>query len=332
MSEENPPEPPELREEREKEELKRRLSELRHEVIDSKSRVVKSRIEPYVSNLRGIEETVEEADRRASQYEQLIPQTTYPPTSGVLGTMTQYPELIKSLESALKDNDDPLKMIMAMSMLQQLNMQMMMNQMLQLEMYDRFRERFGGKKASSDVEERIKKLEEMIVGREERDRLLRKIEKLEEEIRSVKGSGNHELDALTRKIDELKEVIKGGSMSDMINSLKDLLTFVNELQPKKSSELDEFFEKLDKYGKYFGLGGTSSKESPSATTQSSLTYVGHAPWWMHPDARQAVNDFIESIGKTIKDAVMAWVAAKKGVPSSATTSEVKSELPKELSL
>jgi len=337
MGEEIPPEPPELREEREKEkEMDRkaveRLKNLNPSTIDTMSRVVKSRIKPMLNSVDEMEQTVNEAESRASQLESMIPYGGESPM-GALGTIAQYPELLKSLEKVMSDTDDPMKMLMAMSMMQQLNMQMMMNQMLQMEMFDRMKERFGGtKKASGELEERLKKLENLIEGKTQRDVLLEKIETLERELReSKKEKGNGVVDKLIDKIDELKTTLSGGSMKDTVEAMKELLAFVKEISPEeKKSEFEEFFEKLEKYSKFLGLG----RGNPSSTvTTAPLGYSGQAPWWFHPDARNAVNDFIESIGSQIKEILMAWESVKKGTPSGSVTAKTPSvEIPEELSL
>lgn len=144
---------------------------------------------------------------------------------------------------------------------------------------------------------------------------LKEIASIAKDIASIRSAtGSEELKEVLEEIRKVVEEVKEGRKNPR-QALEEIKTMVSALK-----DIAEIFR-------------PSAPTLPGQTTATPLTYQGSAPWIFHPDARQALKDFIDSIGTNLAKIFLAV----KGVSGMKTPplkmgSGSGSEVPKDLLL
>jgi len=312
---------------------------IEQEKIEEKARTIKSRLATQAgADIDRVEEEISEQERRLSEIESQVPSTAGPLT---LPTLIQKPEALEKIMKTITESDDPIRMTMALWMLSNLQMQMTMNTMMQLDLMDRMRERFRGKKEEL-TPETIRQMIREELGRlqapRQEDELLKRIKALYRKIRKLEEKGGDStLKEFKEALKELKEAVTAGYSPDrLVETVNKFMELAERLRGKvekeeEKSELDKFIEYGEKVKKMLELFGV--RQQAGTTTKAPLSYKGEAPWYFHPDARQAIKDIAGDLITKIGNILVKIYGRKSGMPvATEVKKEEKLELPEELRL
>lgn len=308
--------------------------------VEEKRKVMSERARSRMYELAGVESELSEREHRLQELESEVGKYLPEPQLSVTNIL-QDPRMMERLMKMMGESDDPMKMAFAYTMLQDVQTRQLINQMLQLELLDRFRERLGGRRGyvtEEDVRriirEELKSALSNILKPKENGELMEKLRKLEEAIEELKKSG------WEKEASELKEavmkLVEANSPDKMIETVNKLMELVGKLKGEArevgatsaEEELEKVARILENVRK---IVSSFAQPTHSFSTKQPLAYEGQAPWWFHPDARVAVKDLVDGILRSITNAISSIEGAKKGhPPSGLVKSEKKYELPEEL--
>ena len=323
------------------------------EGVEAKAELAKARIgRDLMNEVEDLARYAEEKSRALEQYRDLVEEEGRDMellTGKLFGGLDR--ETVRELMKRLGESDNPTSAIIALSILSDMQQRSLLTQMMMMDFMDERRMRrmmmyrqlglspYGApvpSKRRSRTEKLLKELKETM------DRLLTNLGELmsrastpqqqttlKDVVDAVKGliemvrpnSGSNDrtlkvvmrgLKSISKSLEEaIKELRSGKSPDEALQIVKNTLNMVRDVVES--------------------VRGIMPNPTTVVTT-SPLQYSGQAPWYFHPDARAALKDLVDSIGKTVTNVLVAWKSAGR-VPMAQQTSSTSSvDLPKELSL
>jgi len=323
------------------------------ERIEAKAVLTKSRLASDIEReVEEVERMAEERSRSLEQYYQMLPEEGGDRllTPQLLGGGSNK-ELYSLLERIVKGDEsgDPMKLILMLYILKDLEDREFWKRMMMTEWFEERRLRRQqmwaqqyAQPSQDKLVEAINKLDEQIRSfiaevkntvasaktPEERLTVKEVLDAAKELVELSKGSNNVEPNVL-EKISEgfkalaeaLKELRSGkGSPEDVMETVDRTLKMVRNVVEAARSLVPQPPQQ------------TVSYSPVTTTTMSPLNYSGAAPWWFHPDARNAIKDLLDSLAKSIANAYIAVKSAGRAPIASESKPYRPPELPEGLRL
>ena len=322
------------------------------ERVEAKAVLTRSRLASDIEReVEEVERMAEERSRGLEQYSQMIP--------GEEGERLLTPqlfgggsskELYNLLERIVKGDEsgDPMKLILALYVLKDLEDRDFWRRMMMTEWF----------------EERRLRRQQMLqqqYAQPSQDKLVETVNRLSDQINSFITEVKNAV--ATAKTPEERLTVK--EILDAAKELVELSRGSNNVEPQVLEKVGKGFEALAEALKELRSGRGSPEDvmqtvdrtlkmvrnvveaarslvpqpqqpvsySPvTTTTMSPLNYSGAAPWWFHPDARNAIKDLLDSLAKSIANAYIAVRSAGRAPMAAESKPSKPPELPEGLRL
>lgn len=307
--------------------------------------------EPKPPSPEEVTKQLEEVKSQARAYEeytsQTVPEPEYyqqPPLSGKvqdLATAARYAtqdQYLMSIVKALSQSENPMNTLVTYAIITDLmdRMEMRRMQRMQVQQVPEW---------ARKLEERLSKLERMILEREREREEKTKYDMLREYIDSKFNELREKIarseaptqakDLLISKLDDLKntmtKLIEERREDRIAQAIEELKKIV-EKSPGTPVSVEEMLDRIaNVIEKVKRITGESEKRPYYTTTSiEPLKYRGEAPYWAHPDFLRGV---IEPVFEKIEKLVGTALALKEGIPLiSKEESKSSTELPEELKI